>query len=229
MPSWNIHTAHVERLLSGADPADYGIRDVDCFLFGNLAPDVYVGYMVADTTHTIPYAVTHLTDPTFMPLPDAELFWESYVVRADARGEGASDLALGAWAHLAADRCYNGAVRRVIADRDLPHGDALRVRKQADFDAFGRTLDISLAPRATDRVLAECASFPQYPIAPADALAAVGAAREVVERNRSEHLAGEPAWQLLDAGFFSRAFDEADRVVSRRLRERARRRARGSA
>lgn len=69
MPSWNIHTAHVERLLAEYDQEELGIHDVNCFLFGNLVPDIYVGYMVAHTTRTIPYGATHLTDPTFMPCP----------------------------------------------------------------------------------------------------------------------------------------------------------------
>ena len=53
MPSWNIHTAHVERLLREEGADALGVSDVNAFLFGNLAPDVYVGYMVPDTTYRI--------------------------------------------------------------------------------------------------------------------------------------------------------------------------------
>ena len=120
--------------------------------------------MVAHTTRTIPYGATHLTDPTFMPLPDADLFWDSYVVSRPGLQE-ATDLTLGAWAHLVADRCYNGAVRRVIANKDLPHGDELRIRKQADFDAFGRMLTITSVPHETDELLRQAQAFPQYPLA----------------------------------------------------------------
>ena len=44
MPSWNIHTAHVERLLREEGAARLGVRDVNAFLFGNFLPDIYVGY-----------------------------------------------------------------------------------------------------------------------------------------------------------------------------------------
>ena len=53
MPSCNIHTAHVERLLREHDARDLGIRDADAFLMGNILPDVYVGYMVQDASWRI--------------------------------------------------------------------------------------------------------------------------------------------------------------------------------
>ena len=55
MPSWNIHTAHVERLLREHGASELGIGDKDAFLMGNLLPDVYVGYMVPDATWRIDY------------------------------------------------------------------------------------------------------------------------------------------------------------------------------
>ncbi len=61
MPSWNIHTAHVERLLREHGASELGIDDKDAFLMGNLLPDVYVGYMVPDATWRIDYKLTHLT------------------------------------------------------------------------------------------------------------------------------------------------------------------------
>ena len=39
MPSWNI-LPHVERLLAEYDQEELGIHDVNCFLFGNLVPDI---------------------------------------------------------------------------------------------------------------------------------------------------------------------------------------------
>lgn len=220
MPSWNIHTAHVERLLAEYNQEELGIHDVNCFLFGNLVPDIYVGYMVAHTTRTIPYGATHLTDPTFMPLPDADLFWDSYVVSRPGLQE-ATDLTLGAWAHLVADRCYNGAVRRVIANKDLPHGDELRIRKQADFDAFGRMLTITSVPHETDELLRQAQAFPQYPLAQSDVLAALDAAKTIVDKNREEHLAEEPDWNLLDAAFFAQTFEETHQAIATQLQKRA--------
>ena len=55
MPSWNIHTAHVERLLREHGASELGIGDKDAFLMGNLLPDVYVGYMVPDASWRIDY------------------------------------------------------------------------------------------------------------------------------------------------------------------------------
>lgn len=45
MPSWNIHIAHAERLLKGGGSVARAVRDGNAFLFGNLIPDIYVGYM----------------------------------------------------------------------------------------------------------------------------------------------------------------------------------------
>ena len=58
MPSWNIHIAHVQRLLHEQDARALGICDANAFLFGNLVPDVYVGYLVRPTSRTVPYRVT---------------------------------------------------------------------------------------------------------------------------------------------------------------------------
>ena len=69
MPSWNVHTAHVERLFSDRSPQALGIRDANAFLFGNFVPDIYVGYMVREVTHTIDYRDTHFVDPSYVPEP----------------------------------------------------------------------------------------------------------------------------------------------------------------
>ena len=69
MPSWNIHTAHVERLLREQGAEALGVRDWNAFLLGNLAPDIYVGYMVPDTTLRIDYKLTHHSIREHIPLP----------------------------------------------------------------------------------------------------------------------------------------------------------------
>ena len=81
MPSWNIHTAHVERLLSQRTPDELGIEDVNAFLFGNYVPDIHLGFMVPDTTYRIDYCVTHIARPSMIPLPDADRFWDDCVAR----------------------------------------------------------------------------------------------------------------------------------------------------
>ena len=63
MPSWNIHTAHVERLLREEGAARLGVRDVNAFLFGNFLPDIYVGYMVpVPVVRLRDYRETHFAD-----------------------------------------------------------------------------------------------------------------------------------------------------------------------
>ena len=63
MPSWNIHIAHAEGLLAKDGPVARVVRDRNAFLFGNLIPDIYVGYMVPGIVHPIPYRVTHFAKP----------------------------------------------------------------------------------------------------------------------------------------------------------------------
>ena len=79
MPSWNIHTAHVERLFAQRDPQDLGIDDANTFLFGNFAPDIYVGFMVPDVSFRIDYCTTHLARISLIPVADADLFWNLYI------------------------------------------------------------------------------------------------------------------------------------------------------
>jgi hypothetical protein len=140
MPSWNIHTAHAERLLASEGASALGVRDANAFLFGNLLPDLYVGYMVRPITHKIPYAETHLTDADFIPLPDHEAFWRRFVEPALEGGpEPASsqdapvpllDVLLGTWCHLATDAVYNAHTRAFIERRNVQAGEKIRILKQ---------------------------------------------------------------------------------------------------
>ena len=86
MPSWNIHTAHVERLLREQGDSALGVRDVDAFYIGNIIPDVYVGYMVPNTTFRVDYKLTHLTYREHIPLPRADEFWRFYIDHPDDFG-----------------------------------------------------------------------------------------------------------------------------------------------
>ena len=40
MPSWNIHSAHAEKLLADCGAAALGVADENAFLFGNFVPEV---------------------------------------------------------------------------------------------------------------------------------------------------------------------------------------------
>lgn len=217
MPSWNIHTAHVERLLAEYGADALGVRDADAFLFGNLLPDVYVGYMVPDVSHKIRYRTTHFADPAFIPTPHFGYFAAIYV-----DGRDASDVTLGAWAHLVADHIYNRETRRFIDAIGVRPGNETRVRKQGDFDLFGRTLEISSAPEATPGLLGQVAGFPQYAVAAADARAAARVARDVVRANRERHVGGAPAYSLLTPEFFSHTYDLVDEAIAAGLLAHAR-------
>ncbi len=216
MPSWNIHTAHVERLLREEGAAALGVRDENAFLLGNVVPDIYVGYMVADTTLRIDYKLTHHAIREHIPLPRYDEFWDFYVAGHD----NVSDVTLGAWAHLVADHVYNAHTRAYLASIGLEAGERARIGKQGDFALFGRTLDISLVPHVDEALLAQCAAFAPYSILEHDARGAVDSARWIVERNQAEHLDETPDYQLLTAEFFDVAREEAHATIVAGLRSR---------
>ncbi len=210
MPSWNIHIAHVERLLAEEGTTGLGVRDVDAFLLGNLVPDIYVGYMVPDATTRIDYKLTHLTLRNHIPVPRCDEFWDFYCV--NPRGYGAAcvtDLVKGAWCHLVCDHVYNSHTRDWLARVGMRPGEEARIAKQADFADFGRTLGISMSVQVSDAVLAQCEAFPQYRIAETDAIAAARVAQGIVEENTTNHLDGTPDYRLLTADFFEAARQEA--------------------
>lgn len=220
MPSWNIHTAHVERLLSEHDAAELGVQDVDAFLMGNLLPDIYVGYMVPNTTWRIDYKMTHLTMRDHIPLPRYQEFWDFYVERPEDYGAArTSDAVLGAWCHLVCDHVYNERTRAFLKTVHLAPGECARIKKQADFALFGRTLDISMKPLVTKAVLDQCLHFPQYSLAEKDVRSAAEVAAGIVEENAVNHVAGEPEYQLLTSDFFDGAREEANRIMTEGLRK----------
>lgn len=216
MPSWNIHTAHVERLLREEGAARLGVRDANAFLLGNLAPDIYVGYMVPDISLRIDYKLTHHTIREHIPLPRYDEFWEFYIAGQDK----VSDVTLGAWAHLVADHVYNAHTRAYLASIGMEAGERARIGKQGDFALFGRTLDISMVPQVNGALLAQCRAFPPYTILPHDVESAVESARRIVEKNRAEHLGETPDYQLLTADFFDVAREEAHTTIVAGLRSR---------
>lgn len=226
MPSWNIHAAQVERLIDGHSLAELGILDANTFLFGNLLPDVYVGYLVDEVGYTLNYCDIHLTVPHAIPIPGEREFWERYVAPAIEAG-GADDLVLGTWAHLLTDNRYNEAVRRFNDAHGIPAGNLTRVRKQHDFDLFGHELAPRLRPEVTPGLLASCARFPQYAVDEADARAAVASARHLLD-NPGSNLApkdrvllGPDAdsreYLLLDEGMLRSVFDEVERAMGEGL------------
>ncbi|QOY60992.1 hypothetical protein [Thermophilibacter immobilis] len=214
MPSWNIHTAHVERLLRQEGAPALGVRDPNAFLVGNFVPDVYVGYMVPVTTCRIDYKMTHLAGREQIPLPRHDLFWELYV-----EDQGVvSDVTLGAWAHLVADHVYNAHTRAYLRRRGIAPGEAARVGKQSDFALFGRTLKIGMRAYVDDALLASCKDFPQYSIAEPDVRAAVEVADRIVDDNRVHQVTGDLTYRLLTAEFFESAREETNATIRDGLR-----------
>ena len=116
MPSWNIHTAHVERLLRAEGADALGVTDVNSFLFGNFVPDVYVGYMVHDPSFRIDYKLTHLALREHIPLPRYDDFWRFYVARQDTvtdlvRGDrDGGDGRAAAGTHREVDLFFGGVI-----------------------------------------------------------------------------------------------------------------------
>lgn len=415
MPSWNIHIAHAEGLLSVGGPVGRMVRDRNAFLFGNLIPDIYVGYMVPAIAEPIPYRVTHFAVPEHIPKPREREFWDAYVaplaralsmggsagahvfsgdeipadqvpadrafdggageagvhspvagetgvhplgsagtgtcpsgwivdagslaaevehvspahragyeLRADPRdtarlqreafdrasvldarsvpagaalstsapvgpalntsvsdatslnrstlstsrtfsgqndpqnvrslmkgcaavdcwADGAADasadtqvgvlaggvplasmcrslfdMVLGTWVHLLADTIWNQRVNDFLDARGEKPSSDFRIKKQSDFDQFGKSLHIDAVPLATPRLVELAARFPQYEIDERSVYATVAVAHEVVRTNT---LFSEPAYRLLTREFFDQTFNEVQHEADRRFAERMR-------
>lgn len=86
MPSWNIHIAHAEDVLARGGGLAAAVRDRNAFLFGNVIPDIRVGYMVPGIVDPIPYRITHFAKPEHIPKPREWEFWDTYVVPTLAEG-----------------------------------------------------------------------------------------------------------------------------------------------
>ena len=217
MPSWNIHIAHVEHLLGECSPDELGIADVNAFLFGNLVPDVCVGFMVPDSTMRIDYRITHMTPGHVVPVPDADRFWNAYMVKRRVKTESGLSLLLGVWAHLATDRAYNGRFRDYCASGAIEIGEDLRVRKQADFDLFGRMMPLSMHVQVTPELLEAAYDFPAYRILADDVERAVAVADRIVDGNEPSKAACDH-YQQLDAAWLQSAFDDCNEHLAAWLR-----------
>lgn len=213
--------AETERLLAAPGAEALGVRDPNAFLFGNLVPDIYVGYMVPDVDRKLPYRETHFAGAGAIPCPRDDEFWDRYVVAADRRGEDPGDLVLGVWAHLAADNMWNSRVRRFIAARGIPAGERTRVRKQTDFDTFGHLLPVHAAPRASEELYRAAEVFPQYPIDRRTVDKALASADRIA-RGNAPSTPARLSYTLLDQAFFDSVYRDVLEHTAHRLSERAR-------
>ena len=207
MPSWNIHTAHVERLLADTPPSDLGIGDANAFLFANYIPDIYVGYMVPDATMHIDYRITHVTPAYMIPIPDADKFWDNYMLRFRPPTAAETSLLLGAWAHLTTDRIYNGRFRNHCVEYGREADEGLRVRKQGDFSLFGRSLGISAHVQATPELLEAAWKFRPYRILADDVHRAIAAADAIVAGNPGPTEHAKSDYQEIDAAWMTSVFE----------------------
>lgn len=219
MPSWNIHAALTKGILESNDPVCLGVYDTNAFKFGNLIPDIYVGYMVKDISHTLRYIQTHLTQPEHIPIPGAHVFWETFIGPKIASG-GVSSIILGAWAHLQTDAVFNRAVRTFNTAHDIVPGNETRVKKQADFHLYGNTLDIDIVIDPAPDLLAEAAQFPHYAIEASDVRAAIAALEQTKRKSKNEPMTS--GYLLLSKEFLDKTLRSATTEVISHLKEYAR-------
>lgn len=129
------------------------------------------------------------------------------------------DLCLGVWAHLLADKLWNTRVNEYLEAQGGTLCEEFRIKKQGDFDWFGKTLGIVSVPRATERLFAAAEAFPQYRIDRMYVLKTIGVMHEIVRGNPGDP--DHPPYRLLTDEFFSRTSREvrvaAERLLSERL------------
>ena len=128
------------------------------------------------------------------------------------------DLTLGVWAHLLADNIWNTRVNEYLAAHGGKPSEGFRIKKQADFDAFGRTLHITSVPRETDALVAAAEAFPQYPIGRRYVHDSITVIHEIVRTNggTAEHL----PYRLLTDAFFASTFAEVIETTEKLLEQR---------
>lgn len=151
--------------------------------------------------------------------PRAEADPRDSEVSPDAIARSVFDLTLGVWSHLLADCIWNRRVNEYLDSIGGVPSEHFRIKKQGDFDAFGKTLAIELVPRPTLRLRAAAAAFPQYCIDEPTMYKTIGVAHEIVRTNKAP---AEPNhYRLLTDEFFDRTFtevvDSTDRLIEERL------------
>ena len=116
------------------------------------------------------------------------------------------DLTLGVWSHLVADTVWNTRVNQYLEAHGGKPCEEFRIKKQGDFDWFGKTLGIVSIPRATDRLYTAAAQFGQYSIPQDYVLKTIGVMHEIVRENPGEP--DHPPYRLLSEAFFDATFTE---------------------
>lgn len=153
MPSWNIHIAGTERLLARDGCVSKTVCDRNAFLFGNVVPDIFVGYMVPGVEEPIAYRITHFADPEPIPKPREREFWNGYVAPLLGRagggaGSGCGSGTVGAGA-AAVGSCADGAVGGgAVAGADC----AAAADSAIEPRAFGNPVEITTLAQERERL-----------------------------------------------------------------------------
>ena len=117
-----------------------------------------------------------------------------------------------------ADNLWNTRVNEFLDAHGGKPSEEFRIKKQGDFDLFGKALPLDLIPRATPRLIATVRAFPQYEIDEQAILTTIGVAHETVRTNHGDE---NPRYRLLTSDFFEHVFaenlDAADEAVAKRL------------
>ncbi len=208
MPSWNLHAYHTKNLLDNQELSLHEYLDPEAFKLGNIAPDIYVGYMVNPISKTLPYEDTHCSDTQEIPVPDPDRFWDTYIEPVVKEGKVPDAVLVGVWLHLITDKNYNDATRSYIKTLGLHPCRDVRIRKQADFAAFGKSVCPDMEIKPTDEVFTEAKRFAQYPIEKEDAQRAIDVFNSIV-REDSHHVS-QGDYQLLSQEWFDQVSSDVD-------------------
>ena len=127
------------------------------------------------------------------------------------------DMVLGAWTHLLADTIWNSRVSDYLDVLGEKPSKGFRIKKQGDFDQFGKSLAIDAFPASTPGLIDTAAQFPQYAIDERSVYFTCAIAHEIV---RTNHLAAPASYRLLTKEFFAATFDEVQHAAERLIDER---------
>ena len=174
--------------------------------------NTYVAPLMVDAGTGAPAASTSLKEererlnrvhyPRFYedadPIPEPPA--SEFSVAPEDVAQSVFDLTLGVWSHLVADNVWNTRVNEFLEAHGGKPSEEFRIKKQGDFDWFGKTLGIVSVPRATDRLYAAAARFPQYSIPKEYVLKTIGVMHEIVRENEGD--SHHPPYRLLTEDFF---------------------------
>ena len=132
------------------------------------------------------------------PVPEPHA--SEFSVAPEDVAQSVLDLTLGVWSHLVADNVWNTRVNEFLEAHGGKPSEEFRIKKQGDFDWFGKTLGIDSVPRATERLYAAAARFPQCSIPKEYVLKTIGVMHEIVRENEGDPR--HPPYRLLTEDFF---------------------------